>query len=168
MELPFCEICLKTGMLCPGCTAKIKDGELSDNDLEIAKELYRLSQENKGLKDVKFKRSIKVGNLIIILIEAGEIGSIIGKGGNVIRGLSKKLNKKIRVIEESKDVKKVAADLLYPAKVYGINIVYMPDGTIIKRLRLGKEFERKLPIAIKSVKEILLLVTGENVDIVFE
>jgi len=44
----------------------------------------------------------------------------------------------------------------------------MPDGTIIKRLRLGKEFERKLPIAIKSVKEILLLVTGENVDIVFE
>jgi transcription antitermination factor NusA-like protein len=159
---------LKTGMLCPGCTAKIKDGELSDNDLEIAKELYRLSQENKGLKDVKFKRSIKVGNLIIILIEAGEIGSIIGKGGNVIRGLSKKLNKKIRVIEESKDVKKVSADLLYPAKVYGINIVYMPDGTIIKRLRLGKEFERKLPIATKSVKEILLLVTGENVDIVFE
>jgi len=155
-------------MLCPGCTAKIKDGELSDNDLEIAKELYRLSQENKGLKDVKFKRSIKVGNLIIILIEAGEIGSIIGKGGNVIRGLSKKLNKKIRVIEESKDVKKVSADLLYPAKVYGINIVYMPDGTIIKRLRLGKEFERKLPIATKSVKEILLLVTGENVDIVFE
>jgi len=168
LELPFCEICLKTGMLCPGCTAKIKDGELSDNDLEIAKELYRLSQENKGLKDVKFKRSIKVGNLIIILIEAGEIGSIIGKGGNVIRGLSKKLNKKIRVIEESKDVKKVSADLLYPAKVYGINIVYMPDGTIIKRLRLGKEFERKLPIATKSVKEILLLVTGENVDIVFE
>ncbi|MBP6932557.1 MAG: KH domain-containing protein [Candidatus Methanofastidiosum sp.] len=159
---------MKTGMLCPGCTAKIKDGELSDNDLEIAKELYRLSQENKGLKDVKFKRSIKVGNLIIILIEAGEIGSIIGKGGNVIRGLSKKLNKKIRVIEESKDVKKVSADLLYPAKVYGINIVYMPDGTIIKRLRLGKEFERKLPIATKSVKEILLLVTGENVDIVFE
>jgi transcription antitermination factor NusA-like protein len=155
-------------MLCPGCTAKIKDGELSDNDLEIAKELYRLSQENKGLKDVKFKRSIKVGNLIIILIEAGEIGSIIGKGGNVIRGLSKKLNKKIRVIEESKDVKKVSADLLYPTKVYGINIVYMPDGTIIKRLRLGKEFERKLPIATKSVKEILLLVTGENVDIVFE
>jgi len=44
----------------------------------------------------------------------------------------------------------------------------MPDGTIIKRLRLGKEFERKLPIATKSVKEILLLVTGENVDIVFE
>lgn len=159
---------MKSGMLCPGCTAKIKDGELNDNDLEIAKELYRLSQENKGLKDVRFKRSLKVGNLIIILIEAGEIGSIIGKGGNVIRGLSKKLNKKIRVIEESKDVKKVASDLLYPAKVYGINIVYMPDGTIIKRLRLGKEFERKLPIATKSVKEILLLITGENVDIVFE
>ncbi len=168
MELPFCEICLKTGMLCPGCTAKIKDGELNDNDLEIAKELYRLSQDNRAIKDVKFKRSIKVGNLIVILVEAGEIGSIIGRGGNVIRGLSKKLNKKIRVIEESKDVKKVASDLLYPAKVYGINIVYMPNGTIIKRLRLGKEFERKLPIPTKSVKDIILLITGENVDIVFE
>lgn len=168
MELPFCEICLKTGMLCPGCTAKIKDGDLNDNDLEIAKELYRLSQDNKAIKDVKFNRSLNVGNMIIILVESGEIGSIIGKGGNVIRGLSKKLNKKIRVIEESKDIKKVASDLLYPAKVYGINIVYMPDGTIIKRLRLGKEFERKLPIPIKNVKEILLLITGESVDVVFE
>jgi len=168
LELPFCEICLKTGMLCPGCTEKIKDGELNDTDLEIAKELYRLAQENKGLKEVKFKRSIKVSNLIIILIEAGEIGSIIGKGGNVIRVLSKKLNKKIRVIEESKDIKKVASDLLYPAKVHGINIVYLPDGSILKRLRLGKEFEKKLPITTKSVKEILLLITGENVDIVFE
>lgn len=155
-------------MLCPGCTAKIKDGDLNDNDLEIAKELYRLSQDNKAIKDVKFNRSLNVGNMIIILVESGEIGSIIGKGGNVIRGLSKKLNKKIRVIEESKDIKKVASDLLYPAKVYGINIVYMPDGTIIKRLRLGKEFERKLPIPIKNVKEILLLITGESVDVVFE
>ena len=37
MVLPVCDVCLKSGMLCQGCENKLKSGEITQMDLDIAK-----------------------------------------------------------------------------------------------------------------------------------
>ncbi len=65
------------------------------------------------------KDCIKGEELIIFIVEPGEIAKSIGKGGSNIKLLERKLNKRIKVVEFAEDACKFAANLMYPAQVAG-------------------------------------------------
>jgi len=67
-----------------------------------------------GLRDC-----IKGEELIIFIVEPGEIAKAIGKGGSNIKLLERKLNKRVKVVEFAEDACKFAANLMYPAQIAG-------------------------------------------------
>ncbi|NJE30803.1 transcription elongation factor NusA [Thermococcus sp. 18S1] len=169
MKAPICEVCLKTDdILCPADEKKLQDGVISELDVKVARLLYKLI----GDADMEFKRAVEAGDIIVIVVGEGDVPITIGKGGKNIKALMRELGKRIRVIEAvevtgTDDVKKLATDLLYPAGVFGVNIVYKPGGgTYYKVLVMGRD-RKKLPEKADVLESILSQITGAEVKINF-
>ncbi|NJE06379.1 transcription elongation factor NusA [Thermococcus sp. M36] len=169
MKAPICEVCLKTDdILCPADEKKLQEGVITELDVNVARLLYRLI----GDADVEFKKAVEAGDIIVIMVGEGDVPITIGKGGKNIKTLMRELGKRIRVIEAvevkgTDDVKKLATDLLYPAGVFGVNIVYKPGGgTYYKVLVMGRD-RRKLPEKAEVLESILSQIAGEEVRINF-
>lgn len=163
MVLPICDVCLKSGMLCQGCENKLKSGEITQLDLDIAKLLYKLGEGTIG-----FKRTIEIGDVVIIVTDKDQVGKIIGKSGKIVRAISKKIGKKVRVIGEGSDFKEIARDILAPARISGINIVYGKDGEEKYKIRVMKEDSRRLPARLDLLNDIMNQLTHEKTVIVID
>jgi len=163
MVLPVCDVCLKSGMLCQGCENKLKNGEISSMDVEIAKLLYKIGDGKLG-----FKKTIEIGDVVIIVTDKDQVGKLIGKGGKIVREISKSVNEKVRVVGENSDLKSVATDILAPARISGINIVYGKDGEQKYKIRVRREDSRRLPAKLNNLNDIIQLLTGEKTLVVIE
>ncbi|WP_297464168.1 KH domain-containing protein [Thermococcus sp.] len=169
MKAPICEVCLKTDdILCPADEKKLQEGIISELDVRVARLLYRLL----GDVDMEFKKAVEAGDLIVIMVGRGDVPIAIGKGGKNIKALMRELGKRVRVIEavevkDTEDLKKLATDLLYPAGVFGVNVVYRPGGgNYYKVLVLGRD-RKKLPEKPELLEDILSQIAGTEVRINF-
>lgn len=163
MDLPICDVCLQSGILCKGCEDKLKTGEISQLELDIAKLLYNL-----GDGRISFKKAIDMGNSVIIITEKDQVGKVIGKGGNIVRALSKEIGKNIRVIGYESDLKSVAKDVLAPARISGINVVYGTDGEQKYKIRVLREDARRIPPNLDRLNEIIESLSGEKTKIILD
>ena len=163
MVLPICDVCLKSGILCQGCEKKLKSGEITQIELDIAKILYKLGDGKIG-----FKRTIDMGDVVIIITDKDQVGKLIGKGGKIVRTISKEIGKKVRVVGEESDLKSVAKDLIAPARISGINIVYGKDGKEKYKIRVMKEDARRIPGKIEQLNLIIKMLTGVETMIVVD
>lgn len=163
MVLPVCDVCLKSGILCQGCENKLESGEISQIDLDIAKVLFKLGDGKIG-----FKKTIEVGDIIIIITDKDQVGKLIGKNGKIVRELSRTVGKKIRVVGQDSDLKSVSKDILAPARVSGINIVYGKDGEEKYKIRVMHDDSRRLPGRLDVLNEIIELLTDEKIEMVVD
>ncbi len=163
LEYPICEICLKTGILCAGCEEKLAKGEITKLDVELSGILYRLENKYKTLAEIKTIKTIDAGDLVVIITDEGKAGVLIGKGGKIVKTISNKLKRKVRVVEETKDYRRVAQDLLAPVRVVGINIVYPPKEEPKFKVLIAKQDLPKLPSDITTLEKILSKMIGKNV-----
>ena len=163
MVLPVCDVCLKSGILCQGCENKLKSGEITQIDLDIAKLLFKLGDGKIG-----FKKTIEIGDVVIIVTEKDQVGKIIGKSGKIVRAISKKIGRKVRVIGEGSDFKEIATDLVAPARISGINIVYGKDDEEKYKIRIMKEDARRLPAKLDVLNNILNQLTDKKTVIVID
>ena len=163
MVLPVCDVCLKSGILCQGCENKLDSGEITQIDLDIAKVLFKLGEGKLG-----FIKTIEVGDIVIIVTEKDQVGKLIGKNGKIVRELSRTFGKKIRVVGQDSDLKAVCSDILAPARVSGINVVYGIDGEEKYKIRVMPEDSRKLPGRLDVLNEIIELLTAEKTSVVVE
>jgi transcription antitermination factor NusA-like protein len=163
MVLPICDVCLKSGMLCQGCENKIKSGEISQMDLDIAKILYRVGDGKIG-----FKKTIEIGDMVIIVTEKDQVGKLIGKSGKIVREISRSIGKKVRVVGENSDLRSVARDILAPARISGINIVYGKDGQEKYKIRVMREDARRVPGKLDVLNDIIQGLTNEKTLVVVD
>ncbi|AMM54919.1 KH domain-containing protein [Pyrococcus kukulkanii] len=169
MKAPICEVCLKTeGILCPADEKKLEQGIITELDVKISRMLYKLL----GDADVEFKKAVEAGDLIVLIVGEGDVPIVIGKGGKNIKFLMRELGKRVRVIEGrdikgTDDVKKLAMDLLYPAGVFGVNIVYKPGGEQYYKVLVFSRDRNKLPEKAEILESILSQITGVETKIAF-
>lgn len=167
MKGPFCNFCLQTGILCGKCQSIIDSGELTNVDISVAMALNKLEQRYNDIKDITFFRAVEVGSLIIVLVGENDLSVILGNRGKIIKELEQNLKKKIRVLETSSSTGKMVEDLLAPAEIAGINTIWLPDGTKVKKVRVRGQ-RGKLPASVDTLEDVVQKLTDEPIRIVFE
>ena len=166
MKAALCNFCLKSGILCSKCQGKLKSGEVSEVDLEIARSLLSLEDKYPSLQDVYFHKAVEANGVLAVLVKRGDMSRLLGYGGKIIKALSEKTGKTIRVLEHGADDRKFLEDLFAPLSILTINTIWLPDGTTETRVILRKR-GRRPPINVKALKEIARKVRGITLRVEF-
>jgi transcription antitermination factor NusA-like protein len=162
MSNPICEVCAKTGVLCGVCEKKLQENRISSLDVELSQMLYKLTGG-----EVRLEGAIDVGGVVIILVKKEDIGKVIGKNGVNIRKLSQKINKEVRVVGAG-DMREAIHDFIAPAKVMGVNRVYLPGSSELQRIKIDAKDKDKLRMKTEDIQKILETLAGTPVELVFE
>jgi transcription antitermination factor NusA-like protein len=154
MKTELCSFCLKSGMLCQKCSAKVKAGEISELDLRIARALLILEEKYPSLQNVCFYKAVDANRTIALMVGHGDVPRLLGYGGKIVKALSEETGKSIRVLENGVDDRKFLEDLFTPLNILTINKIWLPDGTTETRVILRKKRGAQLPFDLAAIKEI--------------
>ena len=150
----LCSFCLKSGILCQKCSAKLKSGEVSETDLRVARLLLSLEEKFPSLQNVYFHRTIETGRTLAIVVGPGDVPRLLGYGGKIVKTLGEETGKNIRILEDGVDNRKFLEDLFAPLSILTINTIWLPDGSTETRVILGRKHGRRSSIDIEALKEI--------------
>lgn len=149
---------MKTGIFCPRCQRRLNSNEFADYEVTVMKKLLELEERGlKELKDVHYIKSIQHKGILVLMIKSPEFSESLSK--KLSKELSLELNLKVKVIEYTKDIRKLTAQLLSPARVLGVNMLWLPDGSEVFSVRVLRVDERLLPTEKENLEEILHMIT---------
>lgn len=165
MKTPFCDSCVKSAAPCGGCQKRIRAGELAQLDFEVAQILYKINEKH-NISEASFVRALDLGRVVLIMTE-GEVGLLIGRGGVVVSQISSALNKKVRIVQSSADVRKSISDIILPARLLGINTMWHGGQEVVK-VRLSSHDFHQLPIEKDTLEKVIGGWMGKPATIEFE
>ena len=154
MKTELCSFCLKSGMLCLKCSAKVKAGEITDLDLRIARLLLSLEEKYPALQNVCFYKAVDVNRTMAVLVGHGDVPRMLGYGGKIVRALSDETGKSVRILEQGVDDRKFLEDLFTPLNILTINTIWLPDGTTETRVILKRKRGPQSTFDQAALKEI--------------
>jgi transcription antitermination factor NusA-like protein len=154
MKTELCSFCLKSGILCQTCSTKVKEGEISNLDLKIARLLLSLGKKYPSLQNISFFKAFVVGRTLAIVVGHGDVPKLLGYGGKIIKAISEESGKSIRILEQGVDDRKFLEDLFMPLNILTINTIWLPDGTTETRVILKRKRGLHLPFDLNALKEI--------------
>ncbi len=167
MEAAICEVCLKNDMLCEGCSKKLEEGEISQKAVDLSRYLYSLTKEHSYLKDIEVNE-IYVGEEVIVIVAPEEdVGKVVGKGGEIVKKLASEVDRAIRVVEMSEEVKQFSKNLLPDVKVYGVNKVFSPKEDYYKVV-VDSDDTSRIMLKDEEFTEVVKKVTGESAKLSFK
>jgi transcription antitermination factor NusA-like protein len=154
VKTALCSFCLKSGILCQKCSAKVKSGEVSEADLKIARLLLSLEQKYPSLQNVCFNKTVEVGKTLAIIVGPGDVSRLLGYGGKIVRALGEETGRHVRILENGVDDRKFLEDLFAPLSIVTINTIWLPDGTTETRVILKRRRGMQPSFDVKALKEI--------------
>jgi len=163
----LCSFCLKSGILCQKCLARVKSGEISESDLRVARLLLSLEGKFPSLQNVYFCKSVEAGKTLALIVGVGDVPRILGYGGKIIRALEDETGKRVRVLETGVDDRKFLEDLFAPLSIMTINTIWLPDGTTETRVILRKRRGSGVPFDVNALKEIACKVRDMTLRVEF-
>jgi len=162
-----CHFCLKSGILCSKCQAKLKSGEVSEVDLEVGRLLLSLESTYPLLQDIYFHKAVKANGVLAVIVGRGDVARLLSYGGKIIKELGKKTGTRIRVLEHGVDNRKFLEDLFAPLSIITINTIWLPDGSTETRVILRKRGRKQPSINKDALKEIAQKVRGMTLRVEF-
>jgi len=165
----ICDFCLKSGILCSKCQAKLRSGKVTDVDLKVGRLLLSLESTYPPLQDIRFYGALEANDVLAVIVGRGDVARILSYGGKIIRELGEKMGKTVRVLEHGVDERKFLEDLFAPLSLITINTIWLPDGTTETRAILKKRRRRtKSSLTnVEALKEIAKKVRGITLRVEF-
>ena len=150
-------------------------GKVDEREVDIMKALIELEESGKvpELKDAVYHKAYFVdSDMIVIIMDVGGATGVpvfIRLARKIENALSEKLGGvRVRIIPRAGDLRTLAVHLLYPARVLGVNYVYMPDGSIEYVVRVSRRDRRRIEPQKEFLERVLSELAGQKVRIRFE
>jgi transcription antitermination factor NusA-like protein len=166
MQLPLCEVCSKSEILCNSCQDKLDKGIITEDDVTVSRFLYNMSEKMKSIRDIKISKVIDC-EVLLIITGRGDAAKLVGKGGSVVKKIAKKFKKSIRILEEAPNFKEFVEELIFPAPVNGINTLYR-DNQEIMRIRIPAVQKNHLLISPENFSQLISDFYNLKAEIIFE
>ncbi|MEM0174280.1 MAG: transcription elongation factor NusA [Sulfolobaceae archaeon] len=165
MKIPLDYVCVRSGLLCNRCESLVNSGQVEQFEVDLLKTFLELEEkEFKELRDSVYHKAYKVDNLLIIIVSSGPSMTQY-KWIKIARILQEKYNVKVRILERTSNIKDTATQLLTPARVLGVNTVWLPDGTVQYVVRISKNERRLLPADSNILESALSKIHSVQVRI---
>lgn len=169
MKIPLDILCVKTGVLCPRCQSIVRSGSVREYEVDVMRELLDLEEltDFKFLKDMEYVRSVMGEGALVIILQDTKNNTPDPRSLNKLSWtLSERLKIRTRIVTNTKDLKEVVKQLVFPARITSVNTIWLPDGTVEYVVRVPRFELRNLPFKRREIIEDLLTqITGNVVKI---
>ncbi|GBC71222.1 hypothetical protein HRbin02_01001 [Candidatus Calditenuaceae archaeon HR02] len=116
---------MRSGSLCPSCQRKLERGEVTRLDVEVLTALIDLNLPI--LAKGEYAGSIRQKNKIFVFLR--DVDASVQDFMELSLQLSRRLKAIVRVLRDHRSFNNFLAELLAPAKILAINVVWLPDGS---------------------------------------
>ncbi len=165
MRLPICIFDAKTGVLCPKCESRLKNGELSKIDVESSIKLIKLSNKNQDIDKLNLIGSQKIDEDYVLILKDSNV-SHINSNDKLISLIEKEFNGKVWFVEANSSVRKILENLFFPIRILKTNMIWLPDGNQVTQVTIESKDYEKFFSKIEKVKKIVNVV--RNIELVVE
>jgi len=167
--LPADKTCINSGFLCSNCQARLDAGEISEFEIDLAKDLIKLEEEHEEfayLKDISFYKAIDFEDIIIL---------VIGKKDKIkfTPKLITWINETYEIdglilIEKSNKPRPVVEALITPFKLVSLNEIFLATGDIQFRAVLWEADKESILFTTEELEELILELTGSICKIEYQ
>ncbi len=167
--LPADKTCIKSGFLCNNCQARLDAGEISEFEIDLAKDLIKLEEENEEyafLKDISFFKAIDFEDVLIIVVGRGEKLRITSKLLNWIK--EEYEIDEILLVQNTKKPRPVVEALISPFKLKSLNEIFLATGDVQFRAVLWEEDKENLLFTKEELEDLIFELTGNITRVEFQ
>ena len=167
-NLPACVTCISSGFLCASCQEKLDTGEISEFDLDLAKDLLKLAEteEFSFLKNISFYKSIDFEDVVIIIVGLKDKIKISPKLINWIKETYE--IETLILIEKTRKPRPVIEALIAPYKLLSLNEIFLATGDIEFKAVLSKKDEESILFTKEELEDLVLEITENVIRVEFE
>ena len=165
MKVPICIFDAKTGVLCPKCESRLKNGELSKSDVDCSIKLIKLSHKNQDIDNFNLISSQKIDEDYVLILKDSNV-SHINSNDKLINSVEKEFNGKVWFVEANSSIRRFLENLFFPIRILKTNIIWLPDGNQVTQVTIeSKDYEKFFSI-IEKIKKIVNVI--RNIELVVE
>lgn len=167
--LPADKTCINSGFLCNNCQARLDAGEISEFEIDLAKDFINLEENNEEfvfLKDISFFKAIDFEDVVILVIGKKDK---IKFNPNLITWIKKAYEiDDLILIEKSNKLRPVIEGLIAPKKLLSLNEIFLATGDIQFKAVLSEDDKEDILFTKDELKELILELTGSICMIEFQ
>ena len=165
MKVPICTFDAKTGVLCPKCESRLKNGELSDVDVESSIKLIKLSHKNQDIDKLNLIGSQKIDEDYVLILKDSNV-SHINSNDKLVSSVEEEFKGKVWFVEANSSIRKFLENLFFPIRLLKTNMIWLPDGNQVTQVTIeSKDYEKFISI-IEKIKRIVNAV--RKIELVVE
>ena len=167
--LPADKTCIKSGLLCTNCQARLDTGEISDFEIDLAKDFIMLEEENEEfafLKEISYYKAIDFEDLVIIVVGRGDKLRITQ---SLIDWIKETYEiDEILIVQNTKKPRPVVEALISPYKLKSLNEIFLATGDVQFRVVLLEEDKDNLLFTKEELEELIFELTGNIIRVEFQ
>ncbi|HUW91245.1 MAG TPA: hypothetical protein VMV43_12100 [Candidatus Nanopelagicaceae bacterium] len=166
--LPACKTCVSSGFLCSSCQEKLDTGVLTQFELDLAKDLLVLEEEElfNFLKNISFYKAIDFEDVVIFVIGKKDKLKITQKLINWLKETYEV--DELIIIEQTKNPRAALESLIAPSKLITLNEIFLATGDIEFKGVLNKTDQDTILFTKEELEELILELTGNTIRIEFQ
>ena len=167
-NLPACKTCVSSGFLCSSCQEKLDTGVLTQFELDLAKDLLILEEEDRFnfLKNISFYKAIDFEDVVIFVIGKKDKLKINQKLINWLKETYEVED--LILIEQTKNPRAVLESLIAPSKLISLNEIFLATGDVEFKGVLIKKDQEEILFTKEELEELILELTGNKIRIEFQ
>jgi hypothetical protein len=165
LKVPICTFDAKTGVLCPKCESRLKNGELSNVDVECSIKLIKLSHKNQDIDKLNLIGSQKIDEDYVLILKDSNV-SHINSNDKLLSSVEEEFKGKVWFVEANSSIRRFLENLFFPIRLLKTNMIWLPDGNQVTQVTIeSKDYEKFISI-IEKIKRIVNAV--RKIELVVE
>jgi transcription antitermination factor NusA-like protein len=154
LKVPICTFDAKTGVLCPKCESRLKNGELSDVDVESSIKLIKLSHKNQDIDKLNLIGSQKIDEDYVLILKDSNV-SHINSNDKLVSSVEEEFKGKVWFVEANSSIRKFLENLFFPIRILKTNMIWLPDGNQVTQVTIESKDYEKFISMIEKIKRIV-------------
>ena len=154
MKVPICTFDAKTGVLCPKCESRLKNGELSDVDVECSIKLIKLSHKNQDIDKLNLIGSQKIDEDYVLILKDSNV-SHINSNDKLLSSVEEEFKGKVWFVEANSSIRRFLENLFFPIRILKTNMIWLPDGNQVTQVTIESKDYEKFISMIEKIKRIV-------------
>ena len=168
-NLPADKTCINSGFLCTNCQTRLDAGEISEFEIDLAKDLLRLEEQEEKfsfLRDISFYKAIDYEDLVILVVGKYDKLKITPE---LITWVKETYEiDELIFIEKTNKPRPVVEALIAPNKLVSLNEIFLATGDIQFRAVLWEDDREKLLFTKEELEELISELTGNIIRVEFQ